>query len=46
VDWHLVMTGRPSDLVTTYMRVWKTLRESAAFGADAQRVISSARQAL
>jgi hypothetical protein len=28
------------------MRVWRTLRESALFGADAQRIIHAARQAL
>ncbi|MER5217231.1 helix-turn-helix transcriptional regulator [Streptomyces sp. NPDC002838] len=45
-DWHAELWIKDQDSVTTYMRVWKTLRESAVFGADAQRVISRARQTL
>ncbi len=32
--------------VDTYLRTWKTLRESAMYGADAQNLISAARRAL
>ncbi|MEU9007986.1 hypothetical protein AB0D15_40470, partial [Streptomyces sp. NPDC048551] len=35
-----------ADSVATHLRVWDTLRESAVYGADAQRVIGRARQAL
>lgn len=45
-DWHAELWLDDQDSVTTYMRVWKTLRKSAVFGADAQRVISRARQSL
>ncbi len=45
-DWHAELWINDHDSITTYMRVWATLRESAVYGADAQRVISQARQAL
>nr|WP_206439243.1 helix-turn-helix transcriptional regulator [Streptomyces scabichelini] len=45
-DWHAELWLDDQDSVTTYMRVWKTLRKSAVFGADAQRVISRTRQTL
>lgn len=45
-DWHAEMWLDDRDSVMTYTRVWKLLRESAVFGAEAQRVISRVRQAL
>ncbi|MEE1834919.1 helix-turn-helix domain-containing protein [Streptomyces sp. SP17KL33] len=45
-DWHAELWINDQDSVTTYMRVWNTLRESAVFGAEAQRVISEARRSL
>jgi transcriptional regulator with XRE-family HTH domain len=44
--WHAELWLDDADSVSTHLRVWKTLRESALFGADAQRVINKARQAL
>jgi hypothetical protein len=35
-----------ADSIATYLRVWKTLQESAAYGHDAQNVINAARRAL
>ncbi|MER5225963.1 Scr1 family TA system antitoxin-like transcriptional regulator [Streptomyces flaveus] len=45
-DWHAELWLDDADNIALYMKVWKTLRESAAYGADAQRVISGARQTL
>ncbi|MFI2674023.1 helix-turn-helix domain-containing protein [Streptomyces albidoflavus] len=45
-DWHAEMWLDDADNVTLYMKVWKTLRESAVYGADAHNVINSARRAL
>ncbi len=45
-DWHAELWINDQDSVATYMRVWKTLRESAAYGADAQRIIHEARRSL
>ncbi|MGW0711914.1 helix-turn-helix domain-containing protein [Streptomyces sp. NPDC002643] len=45
-DWHAELWLDDADSVAAYMRVWKTLRESAVYGADAHHVISSARRAL
>lgn len=45
-DWHAEMWLDNADNVTLYMKVWKTLRESAVYGADAHNVINSARRAL
>ncbi|MGW0394109.1 helix-turn-helix domain-containing protein [Streptomyces sp. NPDC003042] len=44
--WHAELWLDDADSVATHLRVWQTLRESAVYGADAQRVISQARQAL
>ncbi|GAA3004651.1 hypothetical protein Sfulv_47320 [Streptomyces fulvorobeus] len=35
-----------ADNVALYSKVWRTLRESAVYGADAHNVITSARRAL
>ncbi|GAA2643987.1 helix-turn-helix transcriptional regulator [Streptomyces vastus] len=45
-DWHAELWLDDADNIALYTKVWKTLRESAAYGADAQRVISRARQSL
>ncbi|MGP3926287.1 helix-turn-helix domain-containing protein [Streptomyces sp. 8N616] len=45
-DWHAELWLDDADSIGTYMRVWETLRESAVFGADAQRVINEAHRAL
>ncbi|MFG2671346.1 helix-turn-helix domain-containing protein [Streptomyces sp. NPDC048445] len=38
-DWHAELWLDDTDLVTTYLKAWNTLRESAVYGADAQNVI-------
>ncbi|WP_406462604.1 helix-turn-helix transcriptional regulator [Streptomyces sp. NBC_01622] len=45
-DWHAELWLDDADSVTTYLRVWDTLRESAVYGVDAHNVISAARRAL
>ncbi|MFD8865594.1 helix-turn-helix domain-containing protein [Streptomyces sp. NPDC059590] len=45
-DWHAELWINDAPSIATYLRAWNTLRESAVFGADAQRVISQARRAL
>lgn len=45
-DWHAEMWLDDADNVTLYAKVWKTLRESAVYGADAPNIINSARRAL
>lgn len=44
--WHAELWLDDADSVATHLRVWNTLRESAVYGADAQRVIGEARRAL
>ncbi len=44
--WHAELWLDDADSIATHMQVWKTLRESAVYGADAQRVIHEARQSL
>ena len=44
--WHSELWIEDDASVATYLRTWKTLRESAVYGADAHQVISSARRAL
>ncbi|MFF3862019.1 helix-turn-helix domain-containing protein [Streptomyces sp. NPDC002209] len=44
--WHAELWLDDADSVATHLRVWNTLRESAVYGAEAQRVISEARRAL
>jgi transcriptional regulator with XRE-family HTH domain len=43
-DWHAELWLDDADSVATYQRVWQSLRESAVFGTDAQRVIGQARR--
>ncbi|QFQ98904.1 helix-turn-helix domain-containing protein [Streptomyces phaeolivaceus] len=45
-DWHAEIWLDDADNIALYTRVWNTLRESAVYGADAQQVITKARQAL
>lgn len=45
-DWHAELWLDDADNVALYMKVWRTLRESAVYGADAQRVISQARHCI
>lgn len=45
-DWHAELWLDDADTIAAYMRTWNTLRESAVFGADAQRVIHEARRCL
>ncbi|MEU6979137.1 MULTISPECIES: helix-turn-helix transcriptional regulator [unclassified Streptomyces] len=45
-DWHAELWLDDADNVALYKKVWKTLRESAVYGADAHNVINSARRAL
>ncbi|MFG3499486.1 helix-turn-helix domain-containing protein [Streptomyces sp. NPDC047928] len=44
--WHAELWLDDADSVSTHLRVWNTLRESAVFGPDAQRVIHEARRGL
>lgn len=44
--WHAELWLGDTDSVATHLRVWQALRESAAFGADAQCVIGRARRAV
>lgn len=44
--WHAELWLDDADSIAAHLRVWKTLRESAVFGADAQHVISRARRAV
>ncbi|AGK77406.1 helix-turn-helix domain-containing protein [Streptomyces microflavus] len=45
-DWHAELWLDDSPTVALYLRVWESLSESAVFGAEAQRVIARARQAI
>ncbi|MGW2839672.1 helix-turn-helix domain-containing protein [Streptomyces sp. NPDC001493] len=45
-DWHAEMWLDDADNVALYSKVWRTLRESAVYGADAHNVINSSRRAL
>ncbi|WP_433890093.1 helix-turn-helix domain-containing protein [Streptomyces sp. CA-111067] len=45
-DWHAELWLDDADNVALYGKVWKTLRESAVYGADAHNVINAARRAL
>jgi transcriptional regulator with XRE-family HTH domain len=45
-EWHAELWLDDSDSVETYLRVWNTLRASAAYGAEAHEVITAARHAL
>ncbi|MFF7352177.1 helix-turn-helix domain-containing protein [Streptomyces filipinensis] len=45
-DWHAELWLDDAESVTTYLRVWRTLRESAVYGTDAHNVINAARRGL
>ncbi|MFB4424164.1 helix-turn-helix domain-containing protein [Streptomyces sp. QL37] len=45
-DWHAEMWLDDADNVALYSKVWRTLRESAVYGADAHNVINAARRTL
>ncbi|MGW4790956.1 helix-turn-helix domain-containing protein [Nonomuraea sp. NPDC004297] len=45
-DWHAELWIDDADSIATYLRVWKTLQESAVYGIDAQNLIGAARRAL
>ncbi|MFI0743366.1 helix-turn-helix domain-containing protein [Streptomyces sp. NPDC021100] len=44
--WDAELWLDDTDSVTTHLRTWSALRESAVFGSEAQRLISQARRAL
>lgn len=44
--WHAELWLDHSDSIALYLRTWKTLHESAAYGSEAHNVINAARQAL
>ncbi|GHA09774.1 transcriptional regulator [Streptomyces echinoruber] len=45
-NWHAELWIDDEASVDTYLRTWRTLRESAVYGADAQNLVSAARRAL
>ncbi|WP_031081626.1 helix-turn-helix domain-containing protein [Streptomyces sp. NRRL WC-3549] len=45
-DWHAELWLDDADNVTLHKKVWRTLRESAVYGADAHNVINAARRDL
>lgn len=45
-NWHAELWIDDEVSVDTYLRTWRTLRESAVYGSDAHNLISSARRAL
>lgn len=45
-DWHAELWLDDADNIALYAKVWNTLRTSACYGANAHKVINSARQAL
>lgn len=45
-DWHAEVWLNDADSLATYLRIWRTLRESAVYGADAHAVIARARRAV
>lgn len=44
--WHAELWLDDVDSVATYLRTWKTLKESAVYGSDAHNLIHAARRAL
>ncbi|MFD7291096.1 helix-turn-helix domain-containing protein [Streptomyces sp. NPDC059863] len=44
--WHAELWLDDADTLALYLRTWKTLRESAVYGADAHHTINAARRAL
>ncbi|MEU5212003.1 helix-turn-helix transcriptional regulator [Streptomyces sp. NPDC020742] len=45
-DWHAELWLDDADTVATYIKVWNTLRKSAAYGTEARNVINRARRSL
>ncbi|MEV5103045.1 helix-turn-helix domain-containing protein [Streptomyces massasporeus] len=45
-DWHAEIWLDDAESVASYLRVWRTLQESAVYGADAQNVIHRVRRGL
>jgi hypothetical protein len=45
-NWHAELWIDDESSVDTYLRTWKTLRESAVYGADAQQLIHAAQRTL
>ncbi|MFJ8495016.1 helix-turn-helix domain-containing protein [Streptomyces sp. NPDC094038] len=45
-NWHAELWIDDEASVDTYLRTWRTLRESAVYGSDAHTLINSARRAL
>ncbi|KUN97563.1 helix-turn-helix domain-containing protein [Streptomyces caeruleatus] len=45
-DWHAELWLDDADNLALYTKVWRTLRESAVFGADAHAVLNDARRGL
>jgi hypothetical protein len=45
-DWHAELWLDDADNIALYKKVWKTLSETAVYGADAHNVIASARRSL
>ncbi|MEW2407120.1 helix-turn-helix domain-containing protein [Streptomyces griseoviridis] len=45
-DWHAEIWLDDAENVALYSTVWRTLRESAVYGTDAQNVITAARRSL
>jgi len=45
-DWHAELWLDDAENVALYSKVWRTLRESAVYGADAHNIINAARRAL
>ncbi|MBO8186622.1 helix-turn-helix domain-containing protein [Streptomyces spirodelae] len=45
-DWHAELWLDDADNIALYMKVWRTLQESAVYGAVAQNVINAARRQL
>ncbi|MFJ9560987.1 helix-turn-helix domain-containing protein [Streptomyces fuscichromogenes] len=44
--WHAELWIDDADSIALYLRTWRTLRESAVFGTDAQHLISHVRRSL
>ncbi|MFF3518769.1 helix-turn-helix domain-containing protein [Streptomyces sp. NPDC002573] len=45
-NWHAELWIDDTASVETYLRTWRTLRESAVYGADAHNVINRARRSI
>ncbi|MEU2508872.1 helix-turn-helix transcriptional regulator [Streptomyces sp. NPDC007863] len=45
-DWHAELWLDDADNLALYRKVWKTLRESAAYGPEAHTIVNAARRAL